>query len=560
MIEGWEYAVRGGAGMQGATRRGIAAAAAVLGVAGWLIGGGGPTLFADEGGGSSTTARTPAATARARLVHVLRRLTFGPRPGDLAQITRVGWRAWVERQLEPESIPDRELERRLADFDALRMSNRELIDHYRAKPRDDSPAEAKRVARLRRVPIQQLEEATLLRAIYSERQLFEVMCNFWRNHFNVDARKNACRFFAVNYEQQVIRRHVFGKFEDMLLASAKHPAMLVYLDNVFSQKPLTPDERRLLAQKGADRNKRLQRLKRERGLNENYARELLELHTLGVDNGYTQRDVRELARVLTGWTVDTGPMGSFRFRFAARVHDDGPKRVMGWRVGGKSRIRGVAEGEWIIRRLAHDPRTARFIARKLCVYLVCDQPPAELVARIAKVFLDTGGDLRAVTRAIIFDPAFFDPAHVGAKFRTPFEFSVAALRALGADVRRCRPVLRALRIMREPVYECEDPTGYADTREAWLDPGVLALRWQLALDLIDRRPRAVRIEWRRFAALPRDRPLADSVAALLAPGGVGERTRAVLRRMEKRLEGEPRTTVAARLAAVLIGSPEFQVQ
>ncbi|RME75308.1 MAG: DUF1800 domain-containing protein [Planctomycetota bacterium] len=514
-------------------------------------------------GDETTRARTghTQLTERQKAAHVLSRLTFGARPGEVDRVAALGWKAWVEKQLHPEKIDDSACERRLAGFKSLHMTNREIIDTFRQKPRDDSQAEKRRVNQLKQQPARELVQATLIRALYSERQLFEVMCNFWRNHFNVDVSKNACRFFTVNYEQDVIRKHVFGRFEDMLLASAKHPAMLVYLDNVLSQRPLSEDEKKLLAQPGADKNRRLQRLARERGLNENYARELLELHTLGVDNGYTQRDVRELARVLTGWTVDAGPRGSFGFRFRAGVHDQGAKRVLGMVVGGRSRIRGVAEGEVIIRKLARDPRTAHFIARKLCVYLVTDNPPEDLVERIAGVFLDTKGDLREVTRAIILDPAFFDPRYVGTKFRTPFEFTVAALRATGAEVRKPKRVLQALKIMRQPIYQCADPTGYYDTREAWLDPGVLALRWQLALDLVGRGRAAIRIDWRAFArGADEDRPLSVQLVHRLMPFGVGERTFRVLRETERRMQGMPRRAVVQRLVALLIGSPEFQRQ
>jgi uncharacterized protein (DUF1800 family) len=524
-----------------------------------LLGVGVATSAVGEEGGT-TRARGPDLSRRGRAVHVLNRLAFGPRPGDVDRVAAMGWEAWVDQQLQPGEIQDPEAERRLRSFKSLGLTNRQIIDAYRAVQRDDSAEEQRRVNRLRRVPRQELIQATLIRAIYSERQLFEVMCEFWRNHFNVDVNKDGCQYFATNYEHEVIRKHVFGRFEDMLMASAKHPAMLIYLDNVYSQKPLTPDEIKALARPGADKNQRLRRLARERGLNENYARELLELHTLGVDNVYKQRDVRELARVLTGWTVDRGESGSFRFHFHENVHDPNPKRVLRWRVGGRSRIQGVAEGETVIQGLARHKATARFIAEKLCRYLVADDPPAALVDRVQKVFLKTKGDLRAVTRAIITDPVFFEPAHVGGKFRTPFEFTVAALRAVNADVRKTEPVLQAIKVMRQPVYECEDPTGYYDTREAWLDPGVLALRWQLALDLVERSPRAVRVNPALFGSAPEDESLAVWLVERVVPGGVGAQTYTVLVRMEKRMGGAARPAVAKRLTALLLGSPEFQRQ
>jgi uncharacterized protein (DUF1800 family) len=382
------------------------------------------------------------------------------------------------------------------------------------------------------------------------------MVDFWRNHFNVSLNKDAVRFLGADWEREVIRRHVFGRFEDMLLASAKHPAMLIYLDNALSQKPLSEQEARSIARAGRKKGQRLLDLERQRGLNENYARELLELHTLGVDGGYTQRDVTELARVLTGWTVDSRPEGGYGFWFRAEAHDVGPKQVLGWAFGKNG---GVEEGETVIRGLARHKGTARFIARKLCRYLVADCPPEDLIERVAQVFRRTGGDLCETTRAVVLDEAFFDAAYVRAKFKTPFEFVVSALRATAAEVSDPLPVLEALARMGQPLYHCDDPTGYSDTAEAWLDPGVLALRWQFAMALAERGAGPVHIPRAFYEAGAEGGSVAAWLPAAIVPAGVGPTTARVLTNAVREHSGDP-AALRRRLTAILLGSPEFQKQ
>jgi uncharacterized protein (DUF1800 family) len=295
-------------------------------------------------------------------------------------------------------------------------------------------------------------EAKLLRALTSDRQLEEVLVDFWFNHFNVFARKGPAALFLRDYEDRAIRPHVLGKFRDLLGATAKSPAMLIYLDNWQSNQ--------------------------RRGLNENYARELLELHTLGVDAGYTQDDIINVARAFTGWTV--AREGAPGFRFAPRLHDDDPKRVLGvtFRAGG-----GKNDGERVLDLVARHPATARHIAFKLSQRFVSDVPPAVLVERATQTFTRSNGDLRAVVRLIITSPEFFAAGVRKQKIKTPFEFVVSALRASAAEVRNASAVLRALADMGMPLYLCQPPTGYDDTADAWVSSGALVNRINFAVAL-----------------------------------------------------------------------------
>ena len=360
-----------------------------------------------------------AVNDRQRAEHALDRLAFGAKPGDVERVMKIGVEQWIEQQLHPERIDDRAVEARLASM----------------------PERSR--------PIAELTAQRIVRATESERQLNEVMADFWLNHFNVFAPKGLDRVFITSYEQDVIRPRVWGKFEDLLMATAKSPAMLFYLDNARS---------------------------RGGALNENYARELMELHTLGVDGGYTQKDVTELARVLTGWSIDRE--GHFIFR--RFVHDRGEKTVLGvhFAAGG-----GIEEGERMIRFLAHRPATAHHIAYKLCQRLIADEPPASAVDRAAKTFLASGGDLRRTVQAVIDSPEFRDPKYFRVKMKTPFEYAVSAIRAVDGRVDNPLPVARQLREMGEGLYLSQPPTGYSDTAEAWSSSGGLMARLNFALAL-----------------------------------------------------------------------------
>ncbi|MEO1237505.1 MAG: DUF1800 domain-containing protein, partial [Planctomycetota bacterium] len=344
----------------------------------------------------------PSLTDRETALHVLNRLAFGPRPGDVERVMETGWRAWVREQLDPDSIDndgtDRETARR---YPSLTLPLAEAFNTYRPPYQaDETPEDQRKRNELRGRIHDELRDAVLYRAVHSERQFEEVIVNFWRNHFNIDHTKDDVAFMAPDFEASVLRRHAFGKFEDLLLASATHPAMLTYLDNVVSQKPLSERELRLIERyEGRDFTPRVvAALGRQRGLNENYARELMELHTLGVDNKYKQRDVTELARVLTGWSAGGAQEGDFGFRFRRDVHDPDAKRLFGRTLRGG----GVDQGVAVIKRLARDRHTADFIAEKLCHHLVRDEPSPALVERVADVFRRTDGDLPRVYEAIVF--------------------------------------------------------------------------------------------------------------------------------------------------------------
>ncbi|MGE3404537.1 MAG: DUF1800 domain-containing protein [Vicinamibacterales bacterium] len=355
--------------------------------------------------------------------HVLSRLTFGPRPGELAAVERIGLDRWVAQQLQPQGP----------------------VAALTPPPRFDSQQEARRFAREQ---LRAMAAAKLQRAVSAERQLEELLVDLWFNHFNVFGGKAQAGLHLPAYEWQAIRPHVVGRFRDLLGAVAKSPAMLIYLDN---------------------------RQSTVRGLNENYARELLELHTLGADGGYTQADVREVARVFTGWTLDRQTQA---FRFAPRLHDTGTKQVLGERIAAA----GMAEGERILDRLASHPSTARTVAIRLARRFVADDPPPGLVDRAATTFRETGGNLHEVTRVVITSAEF--TASAGMKVKTPLEFVASALRATGATFDSVETAARPVRLLQQlgmPLYLCQPPTGYDDTAGAWLAAGGLVTRMNAAI-------------------------------------------------------------------------------
>ncbi len=513
-----------------------------------------------------TWAEPAPLSDREKAAHALSRLGFGAQPGEVEAVMAEGVDAWIARQLDPASIDDSQVDAQvLQRFPSMGMTMTEVFATYRPPyPRDrrETPEESRRRNELRNQVRRELQSAVLHRALYSQRRFEEVILEFWRNHFSVDQSKDDVGFLANHYEQ-TLRRHAFGDFDDLLLATARHPAMLIFLDNAVSQKPLTEREQRLVERyEGRENRPRsFEALARHRGLNENYARELMELHTLGVDNGYTQRDVTELSRVLTGWSVGwTGAgedeygnrqHGEYGFVFRADVHDDRAKRVLGATLRGGA---GEAEGVAVIRRLARDRRTAEFISWKLCRYLVHDDPPQTLVKRVARVFRTSRGDLPKVYAAIVTSPEFFDRANVGVKFKTPFEYVVSALRATDAQVEDDQAVLWSLRRMGQPVYQCFDPTGYYDQAEAWLDPGVLVYRWQFALALAGGRLEGVKLPEAWITSLPVGDDLADELVRQLVAAPVDPAATALL---EEQIGQAFNRRVAV---GVVLGSPMFQQQ
>ena len=372
-----------------------------------------------------------------------------------------------------------------------------------------------------------LNEAKLMRAIYSNRQLAELMDDFWYNHFNVFVDKGADRELVTSYERDAIRPNVFGKFRALLEATATSPAMLFYLDNWQSVAPSTQQ------QKGA---------KNKRGLNENYARELLELHTLGVDGGYTQKDIIEVARCFTGWTIRQPRQGG-DFFYNDRVHDKGEKVVLGVTIpaGG-----GKEDGERVLDILAAHPSTARFISRKLAIRFVSDDPPAALVDRMVRTFETTGGDIRQVMSAMVHAPEFYSRPVFQAKIKTPFEMTVSAARALDARVDSAEAVAQRLNELGQPLYRKVEPTGYSSKNSEWMNSSALLGRMNFALALAaGKLPGIValvsetdpQIAARQLVAAPLSDTTRDTIAKTLA---------------------EQKDKNAALVAGLLLGSPEFQ--
>ncbi|MDH4062751.1 MAG: DUF1800 domain-containing protein [Acidobacteriota bacterium] len=535
---------------------------------------------------ASSAAPTPAASA----AHVLNRLSYGPRPGEVDRVQRLGIQAWIEQQLHPERIDNGLLDTRVASFETLTLDADTLFREYHQpaqlerrqrqrentaareatspNPNEPAPgrprmATASAAQRRDRQMITELEAAKVLRAVYSERQLEEVLVDFWFNHFNVFAGKGPTRAYVTAFERDAIRPYVLGDFRQMLEAVAKSPAMLFYLDNWMNTDPNAaarmPQRGRTgnLGSRPAGRaNRRPQpsgpgqarpqqgpaQPRPPRGINENYARELLELHTLGVDGGYSQDDIVNVARAFTGWTFR--PRQGATFQFVPALHDSGRKTVLGHTIAAGG---GQEDGRRVLDILVAHPSTARFIATKLAQKFVDDTPPEALVARAARAFAETRGNLREVTRIIVTSPEFLAPESYRAKVKTPLEFVASALRATGADVRTALPLARSLRDLGMPLYFCQPPTGYDETADTWVSSGALVARMNFALELGGNRLRGVRLPGARTAATD---SLREQLLATALADDVSETTRATL----------ARATEAAQVVALAIGSPEFQRQ
>jgi len=535
---------------------------------------------------TALTAASPGSAVPSKpddktILHVLNRIGFGARPGDVDRVREMGLAAYIDQQLHPERLADSAMTARLAPLETLTKSTRQLADEYfmpalmarrdvkkdAAKdpgmaPKPDAPEAGKPVrtpeqmeaARKSREVLAELTEQKILRAAYSERQLEEVMTDFWFNHFNVFAGKGATQEYLTEYERDAIRPHVFGKFRDLLGATAESPAMLFYLDNWQSADP-DADAKRQMARGGAafgrpGRNPRgiagigarppmpmparpgqdPDQPRQKRGLNENYGRELMELHTLGVDGGYTQQDVINVARAFTGWTI-VGPRQGGAFRFEPRIHDSGEKIVLGQKIkAGGDR----SDGEKVLDILASHPATATFIATKLVRRFVADTPPPALVDRAAARFRETSGDIREVVKTILTSPEFFSASAYRAKVKSPFEFVVSAVRATGTDVTDAMALAQAVRQLGMPLYMCQPPTGYPDKAEAWVNTGALLNRMNFALQLVGGRMRGVRAGTSPVAAVLAN-DVSTTTASTIAKAGN-----------------------ATQVAALTLGSPEFQ--
>lgn len=590
-----------------------------------------------------------------RYRHALERLTFGPRPGDLEQIHRVGLDRWLDAELHPERVPENpELAQRLAPLESLTMSAHDAYVHYPSPqmiaavargqgrlpddpelraivvrladryiekhngatdlpkdPNDDAdldlkvkiesilppdeietlrsgkPDEKRAVLAsippgkqvdfawaLRRQQRQQLmalapvelrrqlmlavnpqnvvasdvTEAKLLRAIYSNHQLEELLVDFWYNHFNVFLNKGADRYMIPSYERDAIRPHVLGKFYDLLLATAESPAMLFYLDNWQSVGVNSESELKRPPQK-------------KRGLNENYGRELLELHTLGVDGGYTQHDVIEVARCFTGWTI-AEPRKGGTFEYNDKMHDKGQKVVLGQVIpaGG-----GMSDGLTVLRLLARQPATAHFISLKLAKRFVADDPPPSLVNRMAQTFLKSDGDLRQVMQTMLSSAEFWSEGAYRAKVKTPFEMIASAVRATNADVTSAFLLSNELQKLGEPLYRKIEPTGYSSTNAEWVSSAGLLDRMNFGLALAHNRVPGVKVDLVAWQSLALQNPM--NLAQLVLGQQPSAQTRAAIEKtlndpaLQKQLAqnaqaGPPQ--MPSLIAGLAIGSPEFQ--
>lgn len=587
-----------------------------------------------------------------RILHVLNRLGFGVRPGDVERVKAMGIDNYIAQQLFPEKIDDSTSEAKLQNLETLRMSTAELYEKYpqpaqllrqlqqrNALPADLAAARDNRVkgganatpaanaaktgdamsgetqgpeiakgndAAKTNVPVNdanpmnnpeyrkavmdyyrennlrpaqfltgELQMSRILRAVYSERQLQEVMVDFWTNHFNVFAAKGADRWLLTSYDRDTIRPHTLGKFYDLLLADAQSPAMLFYLDNFQSVSPNAqlPQQRpgaarplaQLLSMSNNPQQQTPQQTQQRRGINENYARELMELHTLGVDGGYTQKDVQEVARCFTGWTIFQPRGGGAaavalmgrdaresagKFIFRPFVHDNGEKIVLGHKIpaGG-----GIKDGLMVLDIVAHHPSTAKFIATKLVRRFVSDNPPPALVDRVAQTFIKTDGEIREVLKAIFFSPEFNSADAYRAKVKRPFELAVSAVRTLGADTNGGPQFHQWIARMGQPLYGFQTPNGYSDVAENWVNTGALLERMNFALALASNRIPGTRVDLSRFVgdmsskSIDKEK-LLDRFVTLIVGGEISPKTRETLLKQlndQVTLPVMPRAQVAA---------------
>jgi len=571
-------------------------------------------------------ARSPKLSKDDQVIHALNRLTFGPRPGDVEAVRKMGVKKWIDLQLHPERIAENpELAQRLAPLESLRLSQVDTERNYpnpqmiraiaagrQAMPEDPvTRAAVERVVRRFKVkkdtadngplepaiPLEQLlsreqirmirsgtvdqkraviaaipedqmddvaialppglrlqllpaveptlrrklllltapqqlvafdlSEGKLYRAILSNRQLEEQLVDFWYNHFNVFLDKGADRYLVPTYEREAIRPHVLGKFRDLLEATAKSPAMLFFLDNWESV--------------GATAPQRANAKRPARGLNENYARELMELHTLGVDGGYTQKDVTEVARCFTGWTIRQ-PREGGDFFYNDRVHDKGEKTVLGVKIpaGG-----GRDDAEKVLDILARHPATARFISKKLAQRFVSDDPPQKLVDKMAKTFRDKNGDIREVMKTMLTSDEFFSQAAYRAKVKTPFEMIVSAVRATGAQVDFAFPLANQIAQLGEPLYRKLEPTGYSDANSEWVNSAALLARMNFALSLAQNKVPGSKLDASLFSGAP-----ADIARQVLFTDAKPETLAAI--------EKQAQTSTTAPVVGLMLGSPDFQ--
>jgi uncharacterized protein (DUF1800 family) len=439
--------------------------------------------------------------------------------------------------------------------------------------------------------VAELSMAKMTRAIYSERQMQELMVDFWYNHFNVFAAKGADRWFITTYERDAIRPHAMGKFRDLLEATAKSPAMLFYLDNWLSADPAAwqklqqeqqdrramrsgafgtgPFGRPRFPQGGPAPNGNPNgpgsnaKQKQERGLNENYGRELMELHTLGVDGGYTQDDVVNVAKAFTGWSIRQ-PRRDPEFFFEERLHDTSVKTVLGHKI----HAGGMTDGEEVLDILARDPHTARHISFELAQRFVSDTPPEALVDRMAQTFLKSDGDIRQVLHTMIYSPEFWSREAYRAKIKTPFELVASAARAVRAEVDIPLMLVQWTTRIGQPLYQCEPPTGYSDKADAWVNTGALLSRMNFSLALASNRLRGAQVDIDSLIgtdAAGDPHAMLDRAIHLFLGGPASEQTQETLEKqlddpqiLRATLDDKVKQVNAAMIAGLVLGSPEFQ--
>lgn len=547
------------------------------------------------------------------ILHALNRLAYGPRPGDVERIRKMGLAKWIDGQLNPQSIDDSALDKRLERYSTLGMSSSQLLndfpppaqavkkegvtkDEYKQQmqqqrqesvatmlPTGDENFDRANVELARMVGpnriVAELAMAKMDRAIYSNRQLEAVMEDFWFNHFNVFANKGADRWLVTPYVRDTIRPHTMGKFSDLLLATAKSPAMLFYLDNWLSADPAAV--KRMQAMRAMRRDRYYARFgmmppgaempgangrpkqQQDRGLNENYGREVMELHTVGVDAGYTQQDVIAMAECLTGWTI-RGPRKDAEFFFNDHIHAEGKEVVMGrtFHYG------GMRDGEKALEMLASDPHTARHISTELARHFVSDNPPPALVDRMAQEFESSGGDIRAVLHTMIYSPEFWSKEAYRAKVKTPFELVAGTARALNADVEVTLPLVQWVGRMGEPLFQCQPPTGYSDKSEIWVNSGALLNRLNFALAFGTDHMWGAEVDLKEMfggdAATDPNVALSRALGLFL-DGQVAPGTKQTLearlsdpRILQARLDDPVKHVNEGLIAGLVLGAPEFQ--
>ena len=482
-----------------------------------------------------------------RVAHVLSRLTFGPRPGDAERIAAIGVNRWIDLQLHPERIPDTAITAALRPLIAwngppqVMATAVPIPQAIRSTPvatlqRDTSTATRTMLANLTKQVVLYVSiddhfyAGKIIRAQMSERQLVEVVSDFWENHFSVFSGKTPSSDALVVWDRVALRPQALGKFRDLLGATAHSPEMLYYLDNHLSART---------------------------GLNENYARELLELHTLGVNGGYTQQDVSEVARALTGWTFERR-RDSTVFLFRDAWHDKGPKTVLGHTMPAG---RGIEDGEEVLDILARHPSTARHLAYKLARRFVSDDPPPALVVRAAATFTRTDGDIAEVVRTIVTSPEFFSHAAFRAKVKTPFELVVSTLRALDGRPDSTPATARLIAQLGQPTFGWPTPDGWPERGDAWINTGTLYKRVKFGRDVADgniasARPNAWR-DWTSLSVLPLDAQV-DGVVLGVLGGSATPATRRVLAAYRADSTADTPPARLRALLAVALGSPEFQ--